>query len=71
MTAKLNIPKQEVLKATFIWPLNENARTKQKQQTKARKQSNMTGLLNGYKRAWLFGWQSECSGEKTLCLRTF
>ena len=31
----------------------------------------MTGLLNGYKRAWLFGWLSECSGEKTLCLRTF
>ena len=57
------------VRAIFVWPWNENARTKQKQQT------------NGNRAIWLvfqriqtlvgFGWLSERSAEKTSCLRTF
>ena len=40
-------------KAIFVWPLNENSRTKQKQQR------------NGNRAIWLVGWLSKRSGEKT------
>ena len=41
--------------------------------TKERKQSNLIGLLDGYKRTLAFGWLhvSERSAEKISCPRTF
>ena len=59
-----------IIRAIFVWPWNESARTKQKQQ------------MNGNRAIWLvyrtdrqtrlaFHWLSECSGEKTSCPRAF
>ena len=57
------------IRAIFVWPWNENARTKQKQQTKGN--SLIDWFIERIQTRVAFGWLSECSGEKTSCLRTF
>ena len=56
-------------RAIFVWPWNENARTKQKQQTKG--QSDLIGLSQGYKRAWLLVGLANTRVKKTSCPRNF
>ena len=56
-------------RAIFVWPWNENVRTKQKQQTKEIERFDW--FIERIQTRVAFGWLSERSGENTSCPRTF
>ena len=56
-------------RAIFVWPWNENGRTKQKQQTYGNRAIWLVYLKDTNARGF-FGWLNERSGEKTSCPRT-
>ena len=57
------------IRAIFVWPWNENARTKQKQQTNGN--SLIDWFIERTQTRVAFGWLSECSGEKNFMPENF
>ena len=59
---------EATFEAIFIWPWNENGRTKQKQQTNGIERFDW--FIERIQTRVAFGWLSERSGEKTSRPRT-